>query len=904
MRIRVFIGDAEANHGQPIAPEFVADLDPKVREHLLRPEGFCIPWDLALSLLDAYDHDIGLNSVRLPSWLDEDAAESVQDLVIGAGLPPTSRFRLRLRASPVGRVYQLEASWTDAEGLSLDTPPRVRGGLLEHPTCATSRLTAGQFGALTALAGAATPRSRDEALTQLERVKTAVPENDPGVLFDGFLERETVVTVDAIKPRMVPVQGGKFQVRPVIPGVAKDDLDDYYFKTPAAAVGHRALTIRGEEAERTRVLFSDRARAAMLDLRRINVLGAAEVARALSRPEEVFGANLDLSDFSDRVSGIGPDIRRALPAAQRVNVGDWWAWDLDLTGLGEGDEPALSLDLRDSETVTALALAIKTADEQGLRYIPHPNNPGVLLEVDAELRQAVERATAEPPEEIERVVLQVRDNIEDIEHDESSRASVTRPTAWVPPPGLLPRFDLQTHQREGYDWLRQINQDEGHRGAILADDMGLGKTIQVLAHLDYLASIGRPGPHLIVTPVALADNWRTEARKFFGDALEPFDLIERPLSGPGAIDWLQSRRLVVVGYERLLRSEVTFARVRWDTIALDEAQKSKNPDTQIARCLRTLQARFRLCVSGTPVENRLRELWTLYDWAVPGLLGSLSEFRRDFIEPATDPEGRVALAERLIARIGPVFIRRMKSQLPDIQLPTKSRADLAVPLSDEQYVRYGRAIAAVEAKKKARLGALSLLFGVCAHPSMADPGELPPYPDVSFPKADRLFAVLDEIRTRDEKALVFATRKRIQRWIAASAARRYGKRPEVINGSISGSSARLAIVDRFSHAPGFGVLVLAPRAAGVGLNITAANHVIHYMREWNPAIEAQATDRAYRIGQAKDVRVYTITAEGRGENETVEQRLDRLLSKKRELMETFVVPLGGFEVSADEILRG
>ena len=368
---------------------------------------------------------------------------------------------------------------------------------------------------------------------------------------------------------------------------------------------------------------------------------------------------------------------------------------------------------------------------------------------------------------------------------------------------------------------------------------------------------------------------------------------------------LTSNHLLLVSYETLRRNELSFAPVRWDVMILDEAQKAKDPRTQTARVVRSLKARFRLAMSGTPVENTLRELWTIYDWAVPGLLGSLRKFTKSYIKPLqeVDNEIRRELSRKLQGEIGPVFIRRMKRKTLSDQLPAISHIDHPVPLSTEQRRLYDDCIEERFSGEIPALSALPRLFSLCAHPSMVGTHKvLHDLKEKPFPKGQQLFHILDDVRVRREKALIFANRRRIQRWLADEVDRRYDIEVNIINGQVTESATRMRIIQEFSEQEGFAVLVLAPRAAGLGLNITAANHVIHYMREWNPAIENQATDRTYRIGQTRPVTVYTITATSKS-GTTVEENLARLLDDKRRLIEDFTVPMGGFQIKVDDILE-
>ena len=234
------------------------------------------------------------------------------------------------------------------------------------------------------------------------------------------------------------------------------------------------------------------------------------------------------------------------------------------------------------------------------------------------------------------------------------------------------------------------------------------------------------------------------------------------------------------------------------------------------------------------------------------------------------------------------------------ELPPISWENYEVSFSDEQEALYSQFQADRSSEKGSSLKTLQRLFSVSAHPDLQRcEGALPELSEVTFPKVEKLFEILDEIHAKNEKVLIFANRKKVQRWLMDEIEMRFNLPVPLINGDVTGSQKRMRIIDDFSAMDGFAALVLAPRAAGMGLNITAANHVVHYTREWNPAIENQATDRAYRYKQTKPVTVYTITTTA-SKGTTVEETLNTLLEKKRKLMGDFVVPMGGFEVKWNE----
>ncbi len=911
-------------HGVILPEEALGRLSAPARRALAHaPHGLRVPWSLALQLLAleaGADEASNLPSTSgFPGYLDEVDAEFLSDLLANAPLPPTTSWQLALSERGIAGSpgFRFSATWENARRIPVT--PRVSGALVFEDG-APRLMTRGQYEALRALESAG-PLGADRQLDLLARARLAarVPPGDRGVRTDRAIGQEAVIEVSRVAPRLVPV-GQSYAVRPSAEGVRPVDLEQAFLSTSPESQGRVVLATRDDSGRRQRVVFGDDARAALRDLRAIAPLSPEDAAHALSHPSEVFGDHVDLSDFSERVTGVGPEVRSIRPRCVEHQVGDWWDWDItgpleSLNPLSAAPAPVVSL--RDPAVRSAIAKAVALADARGDHYIPAPDGSG-FVEIDRSLREALADAeqlarAAEaaggrlprPP----RMVLRVEENTDDLRFDRALAVAPQAPDRFEGPPFLAPGFALKDHQLTGYAWLHSLGgsstpAQESWRGAMLADDMGLGKTLQVLSYFARLHESGRRGPHLIVAPVALLANWEAEARRFFGGLLEPIVSLTGADIPQRAADAhvLTGSGLRLVSYETLRARERAFASVSWDTIVLDEAQKVKNPGTQIARVVRTLKARFRIAATGTPVENSLTELWALYDWTVPGLLDSLREFTQRFVHPLRDDESRRSqLATELQARIAPVFLRRLKKTELGAELPPITHRDQRVPLSSDQEALYAAALAA--RALAGPLPTLTRLFGLSAHPAMAAEGPLPLIEGPLFPKAQALIAILDAVRSTGEKALVFARFRRVQRWLQRELARHYGVPVSVVNGEVTGSLARLAMVDHFQRAPGFGVLVLSPRAAGLGLNIVGANHVVHYTREWNPAVENQATDRVFRIGQRRPVHVHTLTTTST-HGTTVEERLAHLLEAKRRLMEDFVVPMGGFEIRPEELMAG
>ena len=453
------------------------------------------------------------------------------------------------------------------------------------------------------------------------------------------------------------------------------------------------------------------------------------------------------------------------------------------------------------------------------------------------------------------------------------------------PAGLV--GELRPYQKRGLDWLAFL-----HRfglGACLADDMGLGKTVQVIALLLHEREQGLShGPTLLVCPVSLVGNWRRELARF---APSLRVLVHHGSARAEAAHFAaaaQAHDVVITTYSVTARDEAELAAVAWAGVVTDEAQNLKNPDTQHTRVLRRLTGGYRIALTGTPVENQLGDLWSLFAFLNPGLLGSETEFRRHLALPIERYRDPVATA-RLRRLVQPLLLRRLKTD-PSIisDLPEKQEMPVFVNLTLEQAALYEAVVAeTLEASEAnsgiARHGAvlagLTRLKQVCNHPATVA-GDSGPLAGRSG-KLERLTEMLQEMLAEGDSALIFTQYaqwgRRLQQYLTGVL-----DCPVLCLDGSTPQPERERLIAAFQSgaAPLF---VLSLKAGGVGLNLTAANRVIHYDRWWNPAVEDQATDRAYRIGQDRRVLVHKLVTAG-----TLEERLDRLLTEKRALADAVV----------------
>jgi non-specific serine/threonine protein kinase len=463
-------------------------------------------------------------------------------------------------------------------------------------------------------------------------------------------------------------------------------------------------------------------------------------------------------------------------------------------------------------------------------------------------------------------------------------------------PGPELRATLRPYQRQGAHWLWFMNRLG--LGACLADDMGLGKTIQVLALLVVLrrrrpqASEANPPPaSLLIVPASLIANWKAEIQKFapslsvfYAHPSEtPGEDLRRVAAAPART--LAGRDLVITSYSMAIRL-AWLKEVPWAMVVLDEAQAIKNAGARQSRAVKELRGRHRIALSGTPIENRLSDLWSLFDFLCPGLLGGAKDFAA-FLKNGA-PAGRNPFAP-LRRLVRPYILRRLKTDKSIISdLPDKTEMTAFCPLTRRQAGLYQQAVAELRERLEAPetegiqrrgiiLAFLTRFKQICNHPSQWLGDGV--YAPADSGKFHRLGELCEEIASRQEKVLVFTQYREITDPLARHLAGVFGQPGLVLHGGTA-VAKRQNLVDAFQRDGGPPFFVLSLKAGGTGLNLTAAAHVIHFDRWWNPAVENQATDRAFRIGQKKNVMVHKFTCRG-----TLEERIHEVIAGKSALAE-------------------
>lgn len=758
----------------------------------------------------------------------------------------------------------------------------------------------------------------------------------------GVLRTMTFVCADAFSldmddsgatPQLIPIlhRAGDRADDPLLPPAQQDEFGRSQFHRFGEARG--AYTLAGNVV----VLLSPALRRGLQVVRRHGAASAATKRALFAAPRKFLAAELgdeadiviealfrDTKAYSDRVIGLGLWTPRVLPWIPLAS-NDWFGPPEDMPkrppiGFTIGDRnvplsaaqtealrehveaaigrgvPSVSFDV-DGETFSI------PADQATLASLQRIENhharqqsaaePGVVATGDASAAQAV----------LAPIILNNEQQL-----DAEALHGPRRPSPDASQPRSL-RTPPKAHQTAGISWLQRAWRS-GLPGVLLADDMGLGKTLQGLAFLAWLregmaAGIIPREPILIVAPTGLLQNWRAEHDRHLASpglgtfvaaygrslaSLRRADVDGHPrldLAALRAADW------VLTTYETLRDHAGDFAQVRFAALLLDEAQKIKTPGVRMTDAAKAVNAEFRIAMTGTPVENRLADLWCIVDAVYPGHLEDLKAFSARY-ERTPDPEALKQLKKLLDTDRGsfpaPLLRRLKEDELPDLPKHDIATIPREMPTAQAEACRTVIQAARRSEDRGAMLSALGELRRIALHPQ-------PDIPDDSAfiaasARIQSTCAILDGIAERGERALIFLDSLAMQGRLAGLIQRRYSMTlpPMIISGSVSGT-ARQAHVDRFQTAPdGFDCMLLSPRAAGVGLTLTRANHVIHLSRWWNPAVEDQCNGRVLRIGQTRPVTIHLPIATYPDGRRSFDQNLHDLLERKRQLMRDTLMP--------------
>lgn len=446
--------------------------------------------------------------------------------------------------------------------------------------------------------------------------------------------------------------------------------------------------------------------------------------------------------------------------------------------------------------------------------------------------------------------------------------------------------NLRPYQKVGYEWLSYM--DTLGFGACLADDMGLGKTLQVLTYLTRIRDTRENAKVLLIAPASLLGNWQKEAEKFVPDL--DICLLHGISKSTVNLELHNDHFLYITTYGMANRLVEALEEIHWDTVILDEAQAIKNPKTKQTRAIKQIPSRMRIAMTGTPIENDLGNLWSLFDFLNKGLLGNAQSFNSYCNSLDNSPEQYLKLKNM----ISPFMLRRMKTDKKIIKdLPDKIEMIDHAQLSRKQVVLYHKYLDEMKDKVEGLTGferrgiilaSLIKLKQICNHPDQYLGNET--YDPSESGKFEVLKEICETIYEKRERVLVFTQFKEITPYLCEYLESIFHSKGYIIHGGIS-PKKRTEIVEEFQSDKYVPFIICSVKAAGTGLNLTKANHVIHFDRWWNPAVENQATDRAFRIGQDKNVMVHKLVCTG-----TIEEKIDMLIESKKELAEN-VIGSGG-----------
>lgn len=500
------------------------------------------------------------------------------------------------------------------------------------------------------------------------------------------------------------------------------------------------------------------------------------------------------------------------------------------------------------------------------------------------LKQELPQSEEEDEGEYLQIKFEVNNTLDKFIHQLKDYAEIPL----VPVPQSF-QGELRPYQVQGMSWLLFLRE---HRlGGCLADDMGLGKTIQIIVYLLALHENGElESPSLIICPTSVLGNWENEIAKFAPSLKVALHYGSSRKEGEDFRKEYQDKHVVLSSYGILQQDEEEFSSIWWNAIVLDEAQNIKNAYTKQSQAARKLRGTHHISVTGTPIENRLSELWSIFDFTIKGYLGTSTHFDKTFASPI-ERSGDVKKKAQLQKLIQPFLLRRSKKdEAIALDLPDKLEQKECVPLSTEQTVLYQNIVqdtmekvATTEGfeRKGLILKMLSKLKQLCNHPALFLKEESATDILERSGKTEKLVELLDVIVEKKENVLIFTQFLGMGELIQQLIQERYGIDTPFLQGSTTKQKRDKLVVD-FQNGE-FPILLLSLKAGGTGLNLTAANHVIHFDRWWNPAVENQATDRAYRIGQKKFVHVHKLIASG-----TLEEKIDLMLERKQTLNEEII----------------
>jgi len=813
-------------------------------------------------------------------------------------------------------------------------------------------------------------KTRAESWLAFSKVKECA--TDVGASLDRYLQSNDVIVPKSVQLDIHEWPDGSISFAPQISGIQGDGLKRAFFHSPTV---ENFYSVDGPDNSRLRVVFDDRQTQVLQRMKAVHRAYGKLKQRLLDEPEVVFEGLIDAVEirYGRRVEGIGPLDSQSVPGTSRtrsvLEIGPSRTEELfqqPLTASAPGPEisPNDILGFDRSFRKDFVAEAKHAIDAGHDRF----DFKGRSFKVDEAVREMIateeERATdstdkAGGGKNGKKYLLPYKDEEDlkpwDLQDADHAKQPIVDSLPLQTPRALSAVVKLKKHQEEGVVWLQTCHRlRPQRRGSLLADDMGLGKTLQVLTYLawciehDKELQLSAPSapwrPILIIVPLILLENrtWEKEiADRFTGGVFDPLlvlhgssikNLKMPTVKGPEVAvgkpaiphEVFTKYRVVITNYQTVVNYQHSFAQLLpdtqksiWSVVITDEAQEYKAPPTKVSHAIKALHPDIHIACTGTPVENRFLDLWNLVDAIQPALLGTSEQFREKYERNESPLTDRVThLKQNLLFGHKNTFVmRRDKSDVLD--LPPKTVAPLYANMTDWEINMHEELVGSIGASS--HLAVLHRLVALYQHPRLLEEKGGPLEPQALLQQSSKLRAVtakLREIRSRQEKAVIFAYRIEMQQILAAVISAEFGITAEIVNGvrattGPQGSSAtksskqtREAKLTRFRESRGFNVIILSPFVASIGLTITEANHVIHYGRWWNPAVEAQATDRVYRIGQERPVFVHLpiLRDPTNRLSMSFDESLHEMIQDKQHQAREFLTPLPEEDRLGEELL--
>lgn len=757
-----------------------------------------------------------------------------------------------------------------------------KGAIIELPSKQALLLEKPFYHFLESLENQPSRRKMDELAAFFARVKKEA--KNLGITVNPYIESENYEFIDEVD---IDLQRSDNGIE-IIPEYKHEHIDSDTLKEVAE------LESGYKKNGNKRIFVNNDTKRTKEKINNLHKVENKDIPKFVQNPTAFIPEDIDipLDSFGDRVKGLGIRVYRAQPYIH-ANKNEYGWFDFE-SGFNVKDNEGNLISSEGLEFFSEdVQEEFKQIDEN--TYIEIPNQVKEFREFSSKAKEEAEKQKSQHPN-LSNYILEIFENITHVEYnkplkkmrEELAEGKVLDPT----PPDTFKAI-LKPFQTDGFKWMKTLRLIGN--GGLLADDMGLGKTVQVIAYLSYLKEQNKLSPSLIVLPKTLIDNWVKEMETFAPSLVKNtyIHMGSDRLKDPKIIG---SYDIVLTTYHTLTRDQTTIALIDWEMVICDEAQAIKNPTTASSAVVKALKNKGRLALTGTPVENNLTELWSIIDFVQPGTLGSLKHFRNQYEKKLNEEKNYDEIQNAIEEKIKYIYLRRTKSGELEGQLPMKyEHPPILVSLGKEQQRVYETIVTQVKNNEMGGLQAIQKLKMLCSHPGLID-NEYKHIKANRVPKLAKTLDILQEIKSKDEKVLIFTEYIEMQGILKKEILMKYNVEAPIINGS---TGHRQQVVDQFNSSSGFGVMILSPKAAGTGLTITGANHVIHYTRWWNPAVENQATDRVYRIGQEKDVHVYYPIVEAEGTRKTVEEIIDEVLTAKKSLAENVIVPSKGDSIEKE-----